>query len=74
MLGPGSVTIRDCPAQAPDVTIAGTLADVRALLFAGDWARGLPPPTAHLSVGGDEADVTAFRAAFRLDPGPATAI
>jgi hypothetical protein len=39
------------------------------LLFAGDWANGLPAGEG-LDVRGAEADWAAFRAAFRLDPGP----
>jgi DNA-binding HxlR family transcriptional regulator len=70
MLGPRGVTIRDQPAQNPDLTISGTLADVRALLFAGDWAKGLPAAP-RLEVAGDPGDWAAFRGAFRLDPGPA---
>jgi DNA-binding HxlR family transcriptional regulator len=72
MLGPKAVTVRDQPAQHPDLTISGTLANVRALLFAGEWAKGLPAAP-RLAVVGDEAHWTAFRGAFRLDPGPAAA-
>jgi DNA-binding HxlR family transcriptional regulator len=69
MLGPKGITIRDEPAQRPDVAVSGSLAAVRGLLFAGDWANGLPAAPG-LEVKGDEADWAAFRGAFRLDPGP----
>jgi DNA-binding HxlR family transcriptional regulator len=70
MLGPKGVTIRDQPAQSPDLTISGSLADVRALLFAGEWSKGLPAAR-RLEVTGDQVHWASFRGAFRLDPGPA---
>ena len=73
MLTPRGVTVRDKPAQSPDVTITGSLAEVRALLFAGDWSKGLPAAT-RVDVVASHSDWASFSGAFRLDPGPAAPV
>lgn len=70
MAAPASLIIRDEPAQHPDVAVRGTLPAVRAMIFGGPWADGLTQAPG-LEVSGDAAAWTAFRRAFRLNPGPA---